>query len=1447
MNENTTDAAYLAKEKDLVDVHTKARGQEMLATPALGPDGQPVKRSMSPEESDALLRTSVPGWTAELQQQFMEEEAAARAAAQPQGDGEGGAAPAIPDSATVSPEEWQAAVQKAGSEMRTSRGVAKGTVVASAGFMNAVAGALDIPNELATTQTDVLETIANLGLDLREDAKPFKWDAEKSVDENLAAAAQSTALRQIPGAGQLLMSAAVTQMVASVTQPVADLIGDEDSIVRPIAKFLAGFALTRGVGARAGLTQMFTRAGNAMGGAGQVIGAAAGAPKLASGLEASGRLAATIAESNFFGATTSFWAMAADENLLSGLEAMGVPIPEYFDYLKYDENRSAFENRFANALTDAGLGLFTDSALGVIRALATGAIRLDLLGNALLSKDMQAARRAVGKVAPEAQIGAAARDFDEIANEALARYERITDALGSSAEPRILTGADAAERLNRRMRVVEGLGLTRDEAHAAVRGLARMSTQADEMTLDTLHPFINYDRINTPNDVHRLISDLAEAAESEGVGPSAARGPRRRLVDVERDSLEVDPVDIMLERRMTGRVADLDDAQLLAVRKLHATMVQDLQTFALAYDRSGVKNESALTMFSKTFTALSELQNIISGAKAEASRRLGALRQTVTADPGSMEFVNQVSRLVDQAGSDKVAADLAKMVVEAGRMGNKQLLDIIDGAHSIDTLGKAATAIGGTVRKVWYFSLLGRVGTLFRATVGTGAFTAMNIAETEFAWLVGKALGTNDTQFGEGFHMFYGALQGYKDALRLPQILKALREGTTNDPAAAARGLAVSPNQMKEALDGGVYKAFREQTSGFGIGRVDTVDEASRLPAMWGVHDEESNLYRALWTADAVLSTPLRGIVALDEFFKTGFARMEAHRAAYRRANALFDAGQVDKAGWYTAYDDVLRKPTEADKLIQQRAAQVGTFTNQIPKDSKVGGAMKALRDVPVIGKAALPFQNTPYNIAWQGIQRSPLGMLNRTFWRDIYSGDSKRVEMAWSRFLLSNLTMLALVDTVVKFDNVIRLVGDPASPEGERAAFRQLKHRRRLGETPREIHIARNWTKGLDAGFVAIPYTGYEPIAFPIAMAAQISELIHADGWDNEDADMDQLWFGVALGMADQSLSMQMVTGVADLFTALDDVNDVNTGVQRWAERQMASLALPGAVAQFTDVTDEYHRTAFGLVDTIMSRTPLLSEMYPIAHDLWGRPRTKQSGWTGILGSSSWRFVDESDMEPVDKWLRARRELIGRPGTGEYSYRNGVSWNWKDHPGAYERWLVLTGQEMDDPKREDAVRRALINGVSITEPVVEDVVWRPVPGGLLHNLNLLVEGKHPNGGMQAGFDRLDDEPEGGQVGFINKVLSYYRRAAIEVLLGEPEFADLRAEVEPKMAERELSEKDPTKRRRYKMTSLSEAQKQKRAESEAEFLRAFRDAKNNAERGARTGARAGTRSGFRAE
>ena len=179
------------------------------------------------------------------------------------------------------------------------------------------------------------------------------------------------------------------------------------------------------------------------------------------------------------------------------------------------------------------------------------------------------------------------------------------------------------------------------------------------------------------------------------------------------------------------------------------------------------------------------------------------------------------------------------------------------------------------------------------------------------------------------------------------------------------------------------------------------------------------------------IRTPLRGLTAMDEFFKQISYRARLSSIATREA---IEAGaskdkivmKLKDGTEISEFDEMVARRFKAgfdetgviavDKEASRFAKEV-TFTKEL--DGVLGYIQRITNEVPVI-KQILPFVKTPANLAIQALEMTPLGIVGKKNWSN-FTGSSRdavriaevRGRVAVGTIILGSISMLNMTGVI--------------------------------------------------------------------------------------------------------------------------------------------------------------------------------------------------------------------------------------------------------------------------------------------------------------------------------------------------------------------------------------------------------------------------------------------------
>ena len=254
--------------------------------------------------------------------------------------------------------------------------------------------------------------------------------------------------------------------------------------------------------------------------------------------------------------------------------------------------------------------------------------------------------------------------------------------------------------------------------------------------------------------------------------------------------------------------------------------------------------------------------------------------------------------------------------------------------------------------------------------------------------------------------------------------------------------------------------------------------------------------------------------------------------------------------------------------------------------------------------------------------------------------------------------------------------------------------------------------------------YERLDPLGTQLSLIGDFGELLVNDDWDGANReDMGAIVGNAVMAMGEAFFDKSMLRGAMDFTTA------VTSGNPALAERfvmNKAASTIPASsmLRTLRRGQDSYMRETHDVISAMRNTVPLLSEGLPPSRDLWGKPRTYQTG----LGSS------------YDAIMPIQTRLQGGSAIDLEILDNGVSVSMPN------RSISVMGERVSLKNRPDIyselVRRA-------GEPAFE-------------HLSAVAEGRHADSDF---YYSLDAGPGGGRAAYIEQVISAYRGEAVAEML----------------------------------------------------------------------------------
>src|SRR3990167_4260698 len=803
---------------------------------------------------------------------------------------------------------------------------------------------------------------------------------------------------------------------------------------------------------------------------------------------------------------------------------------------------------------------------------------------------------------------------------------------------------------------------------------------AEGASKDKADIFINWSRIDTADDIKAVLQKIADADAARI--DTARRGRKRTFEQTKLDAETTNAWETLNSRR---KGEPLNAEQSVAVRELWVRSGSHVLQMAQQV-QAAPGDVAAAVAFRKALAVHATIQEQVIAARTETARALASWRIPVgeTGLDFSAEMDSYSALLQHESG--KTAA-LAEGVLNLSRKGQVAELDkFIYGSNWAKT--------AGAVRQLWYFSLLSGPHTHARNMLSQSAVLVQQMYERKVANLIGRAGGMDPAVAdGEALAYLFGAIEGFKDAFRV-----------------GAKGRSA----FKEALLTG--------RSSFGVGKLELPEMGALDPERLGM-SRDTPLGRVLSYIDSGTRIPTRALAASDEVFKSIGYKAELHAQALRKATHELRAGKLTPEQFTDRLAELKTNQEESMMLAARLHAEDVTFSRNA-QDSAIYGWMQKTQRVPVIGRLAMPFARTPYNIGNYVFKRTPLALAMKSVQADLKAGGA-RSDLAYSRMLTGTAILMTFGDMAMRG----MITGEGPSNPAERETLM------RTGWRPYSVKVGDQY----------FSYRGMEPVATSIGMAANVTEILSMADFGDENKDLDDLAIATTMAIANQVTSQQYMSGVAGLVEAMSDP-------QRYAEafvNRTFGAVVPTGVAQINRaLLDPVQREVVDAIDVQRSRTPGLSKNLPIKYDLWGRPISYGSHLGPLYDLLVPVYGSRDTTEPIDAELLRLGSPVGRPAK-LVSFSGGVELNLENYPAAYSRYVQLAGNELKG-----------------ADPLMPT-------DGALEVLNALVTGAHP---MSPLYVRDTDGNDGGKSMRIRSYIQDFRDAAKELVLVE--FPELAARVE---------------------------------------------------------------------
>jgi hypothetical protein len=825
--------------------------------------------------------------------------------------------------------------------------------------------------------------------------------------------------------------------------------------------------------------------------------------------------------------------------------------------------------------------------------------------------------------------------------------------------------------------------------------------------------FVNWARIDTPDDVKQVIGQMADAMAPE-------ISARQRGVRTNKTTTAAAGDENAWKILIGERKGNLPTAEeQLALRQLWASSGEKLmETAKLA--QTG--DAEAMFAFRRMMAVHNMIQQEVLGIRTETAR---ALQQWRIPAGGGAEKMKQLEFALRNHGGLEVSQSLAQRIaVLAEQPGMAGALD--------QMVRKGATAkTMDAVREVWINAILSGPKTHIVNMMSNSAVVAQSIVERAVAGRIGSILNPVDgVKIGEAQAMAFGVRMAMRDALR------------------------------------NAWKTMQTGESGFGMGQIEGPRTRALSSEAAGV-EATSLLGRGLDMMGSVVNVPGRALTASDEFFKSINYRAELWAQAFRTASEEVERGTLKRAKLKDRMAEIIMDPPEDIRLKAADLAAYNTFTSTPGKVSqqlmKLRNTLDETTGTP-IGTMLIPFINTPGNIMKYTFERTPLAPLMSRFRADMAAGGARR-DLALARMGLGTITMLTALDLAMDG----HLTGRGPAGKGQKDAG-ERQAMARVGWQKYSVRVPTKYRDGKPTDFRYYAFNRADPVGGQLAMAAEIAEAINNSDGMNVEGISEVLSAGI-LGASQVYMNKSYFSGLTKFMDALQDPERYGEGYFNG----LVESFIPTGVAEVARSIDPVQRHVTDMTDALMKRTPGLSKSLSPRLDYWGQPIEYSSGLGSTYDALSPIYSRSTETaEPIDKEFF---KLNYFPTHAASIRVDGGTVSLRNMPKARNALVELTAATKASKlldANEDALLDARKKSTIRDLEALGDLTLKEALNGIVTNTNdeLVQHFVRRGSETESYFEADADEKQK----IISDVIGAYRQAAtLQVIREFPEISERRA------------------------------------------------------------------------
>jgi hypothetical protein len=750
--------------------------------------------------------------------------------------------------------------------------------------------------------------------------------------------------------------------------------------------------------------------------------------------------------------------------------------------------------------------------------------------------------------------------------------------------------------------------------------------------------YINFARIDAPNDVQRVMQEIANAREAP---KDQARAGVMSFQDMKASASQQNAWNI-LKARNEGQPLPPD--QMVAARQLWLSSTSKLiETARVA---QAAPTEENLFAVRKMMEVHGWISDQVTGAATAAARSVGSMRIPVGPSESRMQEI--ADRLDSVAGGADNVKDIANRIVSLSDSSSP------DAAHQLQIFGEKSVWARTRDATIQFFrdALLSSPVSQARILASNVSTALWRIGERKVAEGISAAMQTEGgIAPGEASAMWAGWIGSFKDAMTYGW--KAAQTGATG------AGIGDVPHEQFPSMLSGEALNMKGAP-----GRIaDFVGQA----ASWGFGFGGR-----------------RAIIAQHDMALTMAYNAELHAQAVRVATNEINAGQLAEDGFAERVAGLLHSadgtPDESIATAARAQAKYQAFLDQ-PADDTIGKLtnlmLDARRQIPALN-AIIPFIKIPSRIMSYTFERTPLAPLMSEFRSKVAAGGASR-DLALAQLAVGGMITSAAADMV--------LSGKAKGGGPPEKGLAQAEERE--GEKRDSVKVGDNWYN----------INGVHPVGKLFLLATDVAEAIAGGQHElKDDEDTTKIAVGTSLAIARTLTNASYMQGLSNLFATLHDAKVGGEGES--ALLSVAGETVPAAANAVTRATDPYQRAVYTMLDEYKSKIPGLSKTLPPRRDLWGDPVS--SGHDALTRlTSPVQFASETHSPIDDEILKqgmnitmpGRNQSFGPPG-------QGVRIDMSKYPKEYSRLLELAGHEYKDPAWGVGAKELLSSIVSGDHPL---------------------------------------------------------------------------------------------------------------------------------------------------